>query len=125
MKRYVEEDGSGQVRAWMSGAERWFLSRLGMVEVGRAIGQVDGLDGAGLRRFRTESGAFDVVELGEELATEATELAVRDGLRTLDAIQLAAALALPGEALALASWDDRLRAAAASHGIAVLPELRD
>jgi predicted nucleic acid-binding protein len=59
------------------------------------------------------------------LASDAAQLAVEHGLRSLDALHLGAALALPQDELLLATWDKRLHAAAMSEGIPRLPEILD
>jgi hypothetical protein len=47
------------------------------------------------------------------------------GLRTLDSLHLASALALPRASLTFATWDARLHRAARAHGLATLPATLD
>jgi predicted nucleic acid-binding protein len=104
----------------MGDADGWFMCRVGFVETARAIGLVAG--DAVVRRFRAEWPAFGVVEVDQGLAERAADVARNGGLRSLDALHLAAALLLPRGELTLATWDRRLHGAASAHGIRVAPE---
>lgn len=95
----------------------WAVSRVGYVETLRVLQGPLGLTAA--QRFRREWPLFDVVELDRRLADDAADVAAGDSLRSLDAIHLASAVAI--SAGVVASWDRRLHAAAARHGLAVLP----
>jgi predicted nucleic acid-binding protein len=119
VKRYVAEDGSELVREAMQQADGWFICRIGFVETIRAVGLSAGT--AATSAVRQEWPAFGVVEVDERLAEHASSLALDRGLRSLDALHLAAALILPGPGLTVATWDQRLHAAAAAEGLAVLP----
>jgi predicted nucleic acid-binding protein len=120
VKRYLAEPGSEMVRDAMSAAPAWFTCRIAFVEVLRAVGRAS--TPAVTRRARAEWPSFGVVEVDQPLVEAAAELALAHGLRSLDAIHLAAATVLPRESLTLATWDARLHAAAVAKGIAVLPE---
>lgn len=61
------------------------------------------------------------VELDDSLALFAGAVAVRHGLRALDAIHLASALSLFDGDPVMVSWDDELRRAAEAEGLAVSP----
>ena len=121
MKRYVAEDGSELVRRAMGDADGWFTCRIGYVEVLRAVGLAAG--GAATRSVREEWGSFGVIEVDQRLAGTAAELALAHGLRSLDALHLAAAKVLPSAELVVATWDNRLHAAAATGGLACLPDV--
>ena len=120
VKRYLAEPGSRTVRDAMSAASTWFTCRIAFVEVLRAIGRVS--TPAVVRTARAEWPSFGVVEVDQPLVEAATELALAHGLRSLDAIHLAAAGVLPRDSLTLATWDERLHAAARAEGFSVLPE---
>jgi predicted nucleic acid-binding protein len=122
VKRYVEEEGSEAVRAAMR-AEEWASCRICIVETKRAVGRADGDDE--IERVESDWRAFDVIEVDAALCERAAELARSTGLRTLDALHLAAALALPGDGLTLATWDARLHRAARERGLATLPATLD
>lgn len=68
---------------------------------------------------------FDVVEIGGRLADDAAELAIERELRSLDALHLAAALTIPDDDLVIATWDQRLYAAACAEGLRLIPEVLD
>ncbi|MFI4989820.1 MAG: type II toxin-antitoxin system VapC family toxin [Solirubrobacterales bacterium] len=119
VKRYVAEPNSELVRDAMERANGWFVCRVGYVETARAIGLVGGA--AAVRALRAEWPAFSVVELSQDLADSATDLALEHELRSLDALHLAAALILPREGLVVATWDKRLHTAAGSSGLKLLP----
>lgn len=120
VKRYVEEEGSDQVRIAMTSAEAWFMCRIGFVETVRAIGLAAGARVA--ESFRREWASFGVIEVDTALAEHAARLALAHELRSLDALHLAAAMLLPGEAVTVATWDLRLHRAARDNRLRVLPE---
>ena len=120
VKRYVDEDGSDEVEAVMGGARRWATCRVGYVETARAVGLRG--DKAAAERFHGEWPAFSVVEVDLAVAEEAAEIALASDLRALDAIHLAAVLALPGDGVIFATWDKRLHRAARDRGLTLLPE---
>lgn len=105
----------------MDEAAAWFMCRIGFVETVRAV-----ILSAGARAadsFRREWPAFGVIEVDEGLAEHAAELTILHGLRSLDAIHLAAGLVLPRDDLVFAAWDQRLHSAADAEGLSVLPKL--
>jgi uncharacterized protein len=120
VKRYVDEEGSDQVEAAMGEARQWATCRAGYVETVRAVGWSG--DEAAVDLFRAEWPAFSVVEVDLSVAEDAAELATATGLRALDAIHLAAALALLGDEVTFATWDKRLHRAARERGLTMLPE---
>jgi predicted nucleic acid-binding protein len=104
----------------MDGAEGWYMCRVGLVETLRAVGLAAGP--AATRALKSEWPAFGIVEVDQALVEHAATLAVDWELRSMDSLHLAAALVLPGDDLAFATWDRRLHAAAAAEGLGVLPE---
>lgn len=120
VKRYVAEAGSDLVRTAMAAADGWFMCRIGFVETVRAVGLAGGRRAAA--SFRREWPTFGVIDVDRALTEHAAELALSDGLRSLDALHLAAALLLDRDAVTVASWDTRLHAAAQRHGLRVLPD---
>jgi predicted nucleic acid-binding protein len=62
-----------------------------------------------------------VVDLTDPLLRAAATLAVMHGLRTLDALHLAAADLFAGPDLRVLTWDRRLWRAANARGLATLP----
>lgn len=119
VKRYVAEQGSDDVVVAMDRAETWSSCHLAFVETVRAVHLRAGAKG--VRRVRGEWPNIDVVEVNRGLVEGAARLAVAAGLRTLDALHLAAALTLPVESLVFATWDLRLHFAAREYGLRTLP----
>jgi predicted nucleic acid-binding protein len=107
----------------MDRADRWFMCRIGFVETVRAVGLTGGR--AAARAVREEWHMFEVVEVDARLTEEAAELAIARELRSLDALHLAAALALPLEDLLFVTWDRRLHEAARVEGLGLIPEVLD
>lgn len=123
VKRYVAEAGSEIVRAAMGRADGWFMCRIGFAETHRATGLSAGARIA--RRFAEEWPALGVIEADARLVHAAAELALETGLRTLDALHLAAALLLDPDDLVFAAWEERLRMSARERGLRLLPESLD
>lgn len=119
MKRYVAEPGSELLRQTMRSADSWFTCRVTYVEAVRAVGMIGGA--AGARAVRDEWPVLNVIEVDQRLAEMAADLALEHGLRTLDALHLAAASILTRDDLAIATWDRRLHGAAVDEGLAVVP----
>lgn len=120
VKRYVAEPDSDLVRTAMQADAGWFVCRIGFVETVRAVGL--GAGSSATWAMREEWPSFGVVEVDQDLVEQAAQLALDEGLRSLDALHLAAALLLPSDGLMLATWDRRLHAAARSHQLNTLPE---
>ncbi len=123
MKRYVAETGSEAVGRWITEADAVVCSRIGFVEVFRAV-MLAGSSDIGLVRSRFERDweAISVVEVQPVIARRAALLATGLGLRPLEAIHLASAESVQGSDLRLATWDRRLWQAARFSGIEVLPD---
>lgn len=119
VKRYVAEEGSDLLISSMQEADAWAICRIGYVEVARAVHLAAG--NPALKRLQRDWPSFEVVEVDHELAERAAELAVTAGLRSLDALHLAAVLLLPRPGLTLATWDARLHRAARKADLATLP----
>lgn len=107
----------------MAQADGWYICRAGFVETVRAVGLAAGAPAT--EAFEDEWAAFGVVEVDQSLVEHAAALALRRGLRSLDALHLAAALVLPGEDLLFATWDHRLHAAAGREGLKLIPDPLD
>ena len=118
----MREAGSEQLLAAMREADRWLGGHLTWIETARAIGLRFGRGSAEMQQLKAEWPAVHVVILDQPLAEMAAQLAVEDGLRSLDAIHLAAGLAIAQPGAMFVTWDARLHAAAVRRGLAVLPE---
>ena len=107
----------------MARADGWYICRTGFVETVRAVGLAAGATAT--RSVRNEWPAFAIVEVDQSLVEHAAALALNRDLRSLDSLHLAAALLLPREDLALATWDRRLRLAARAEGLPLIPHALD
>jgi predicted nucleic acid-binding protein len=119
VKRYVDEAGSDAVVEAMTQARICSICRIGYVETIRAVAR--GGDPDDVSRAERDWRGFHVVEVDREVVERAAELSVETGLRTLDALHLAAALSLPDAEVVLATWDCQLHRAAQEYGIRTLP----
>jgi hypothetical protein len=123
VKRYVNEAGTELVRRWLAEAEQVVCSRFGYVETHRAIVGAGGEKTAEhLAAFERDWDRIAVVEVDDALVRRAAVLASGLGLRSLDAMHLAAAEQVGGTDFALATWDRRLWQAARTLGIQTLPD---
>jgi uncharacterized protein len=123
VKRYVDEGGSDAVLDAMTPDAAWVMCRFGYTETWKAVALAGEPDE--LKRMEREWPLFDVMEITQSLVERAGELALSAGLRTLDALHLAAALSLAPEKPLFATWDVRLHRAARQHGLPTLPEALD
>ena len=64
---------------------------------------------------------FNIVDLSQDVADDAGEVAETFGLRAADAVQLASLRALAAKSIPLVAWDVRLRQAAVANGYACYP----
>ena len=135
LKRYVDEPGTEVVDAL---DERLVVSDLSTVEVPSAIwrkqrsGELAAEDASVLvaafdydvRGGTYQPPRYATVELRPEILTRAAELLPRHELRAADAIQLASAIAARASLEfcdSFATFDHRLRVAAAAEGFTVVP----
>jgi len=123
VKRYVAEEGSGEVLVAMKNAEVWSSCRVGFVEVVRAVGLKAGNKVS--RKVKEDWLIFEVLDVDQALVERAAELAISHRLRSLDAVHLAAALELRDDDPVFATWDARLHRAAREHGLRTLPAALD
>jgi uncharacterized protein len=99
----------------------WFSARHTAVEVRRNLARL--LSGAdheeALDAFNADWKRTNIIELDAETCERAAELAESSGVRTLDALHLAAAIRVGGTQITLVTCDRRLALAARSLGIPV------
>lgn len=131
-KRYIREDGTEQVAAWVREADVVGTSLVAAVEMSAVLGRLRKMAALDedtatdvLETFRGGWPAYVRLPLSEATATRAGELAFSQGLRGYDAVHLATAM-LWGAAMAapvvLATFDRQLHAAAQTVGVATLPQ---
>lgn len=120
-KLYLDEPESGAATEILVD-EHWTTARHAYVEVRRALHRT--LNGSSLRRARE---AFEdnwrdteIVELDDRICREAADLAEATGVRTLDALHLAAARRAGAPRLAVVTFDYRQARAARSLGWTVV-----
>lgn len=122
VKRYVREDWSDLVLELMAEDHDWAASELAWSETRITLCR-RGPEGAPGSRSQDELVAdwlrFTTVSVDAECLAEAARVSCRSGLRTLDAIHLAAATRFPGEVRFL-SFDRRQRKAATELGLPVI-----
>ncbi len=119
VKRYVKEPGSDSVIEVMGRADAYKMCRIGFVETVRAVSR--GGEPDDVARMESDWTRVDVIEVDRALAEHAAKLAVHHRLRTLDALHLAAALALHDEDPTFVTWDSDLHRAARAEGMQTLP----
>lgn len=128
VKLYVDEAHADSVRCWAQNAEVLATSRVAYPEAVAALARrrrEGDLDADAfqrvLRALKQQWPDVAVLDLAE---IHAGDLAIKHGLRGLDAIHLAAALdvrqASPDARVAFSSFDVRLNQAAAAEGLPVL-----
>lgn len=122
MKRYVDEPRRRECLELLESDRAWVTARHTFVEVLHAIGRArepnDGIRAQ--REFREEWMGIQIVELDEVTCEAAADFAITLGVRTLDALHLAAAQRAGGGALPFLTYDLRLAQAARSLGWPVL-----
>lgn len=74
-----------------------------------------------LERLDVAWSAVDALNVDEQAARVAGSLAVKHGLRGLDAVHLASALSFAAAGPVVVTWDAALRRAAAAEGLATSP----
>lgn len=124
VKRYVAEAGSDLVIELMDSDPVWAASAVAQLETEVTLCHI-GLAGDDeielRRRARSDWERFMVVPLVGSVIERAVDIACQHGLRTLDAIHLAAAAQLPAP-LTLLTFDRVQAAAAGRLGFEVRPE---
>jgi uncharacterized protein len=119
VKRYVKEVGSDSVIEAMSRAGVYKMCRIGFVETVRAVAR--GGESDDVEKMERDWTRVDVIEVDRALAEHAAKLAVHHRLRTLDALHLAAAMALADDDPTFVTWDVDLHRAAREQGLRTLP----
>jgi predicted nucleic acid-binding protein len=121
LKRYVEEADSDRADAWLSSDPELVTGRHTVVEVRRNLALL--LDAAAAHAarvtFAEDLASLSIVELDAGTCELAATIAEQTGVRTLDALHLAAARRL-GTALTFLTFDVRQAQAARALGFAVI-----
>lgn len=131
VKRYIDEEGSDDVIAWMQEADLIGTALITRVELaatltrasrGSRLPEQEALEV--LDEFRSDWLNFQHVNIDESLIARADSLACVFALRGYDAVHLACALTwseLLGVPVTVATFDKELHEAAQKSGMEVLP----
>lgn len=122
LKRYVEEPESAHCDEILRGDTVWLTARHTWIEVLRNLARlVAGREQQRLEdTFRADWARFAVIELDIVTCELAADIAKTHGVRTLDALHLAAARRAGGNALPFLTYDVRQAQAARSLGFPVV-----
>ena len=122
LKRYVDEPDSDSAEALLQSDPSLLTGRHTIVEVRRNLARL--LDGRALNAARTaftrDLGAISLVELDATTCEAAAAIAEVTGVRSLDALHLAAAQRIGGPAVPFLTFDVRQAQAARALGLTVL-----
>ncbi|MFM7224519.1 MAG: type II toxin-antitoxin system VapC family toxin [Actinomycetota bacterium] len=121
LKRYVDEPDSDRAIEILASDSTLTTARHAIVEVRRNLARVlSPIDATAVRRtFTNDLTAFAIVELDASTCELAAAIGEQSGVRTLDALHLAAARRL-GTTLTFATFDIRQAQAARTLGFAVI-----
>ena len=133
IKRYINEPGTEDVRAWVRGAEAVSLSIITRAETAsgltrlqrRGIIPQDNYQAA-LEQFRLDWAWYQRIPINEELIARADFLACQHSLRGYDAVHLASALVWQETLMVpvtLATYEQELAEAGKKSGLSVLLEI--
>lgn len=122
LKRYVAEPDSDAAEALLRSDPSLLTARHTIVEVRRNLVRLlDERDAAAARSaFQSDLDAFAMIELDETTCETAAGIAELTGVRTLDALHLAAAQRVGGPAVPFVTFDLRQAQAARTLGLTVL-----
>jgi predicted nucleic acid-binding protein len=122
LKRYVDEPDSELADSLLGSDPTLVTARHTIVEVRRNLARLlDGRDLASARSaFASDLEVLSIVELDEVTCEGAATVAEVTGVRTLDALHLAAAQRLGGPAVPFLTFDTRQAQAARSLGLTVV-----
>ena len=129
VKLFLDDEGDDHdVRLVIGASGVVVTSRLTFVETAAALaaarrsGRISADDhGLAMADFDLTWAAMEIVEITDQVARDAAEVADTFGLRAGDAIQLASVRRIATASTVLIAWDGRLRDAAIASGIACYP----
>ncbi|MGH2968078.1 MAG: type II toxin-antitoxin system VapC family toxin [Solirubrobacteraceae bacterium] len=122
LKRYIDEPDSEAAEALLGSDTSLLTARHTIVEVRRNLARLlEEIDAAAARSaFNQDLCAFSIVELDEVTCETAAGIAEMTGVRTLDALHLAAAQRVGGPAVPFLTFDLRQAQGARSLGLTVI-----
>jgi predicted nucleic acid-binding protein len=122
VKRYVAEDGRASAEKILLSDPEWVTGGHSYVEIALTLqGRLDGAALADARAvFERDWDRTIVVSIDDELCRRAVDLGSLAGVRSLDALHLAAADRAVGRSAPIVTFDLRLAQAARSLGFSVI-----
>lgn len=122
LKRYIDEPDSETAEALLRSDPSLLTARHTIVEVRRNLARLLGESDAGAARtaFAEDMKVFSIIELDEVTCETAAGIAEISGVRTLDALHLAAAQRVGGGAISFLTFDVRQAQAARNLGLTVI-----
>ena len=122
LKRYIEEADSAAADALLRADPELLTARHTVVEVRRNLARLlSGRDLASARAaFAHDVGSFSIIELDEATCELAATIAETIGVRSLDALHLAAAQRVAAPGVGFLTFDVRQAQAARSLGLTVV-----
>jgi uncharacterized protein len=122
LKRYVEEADSAAADSLLRADAELLTARHTIVEVRRNLARLlAGRDLAAARSaFTRDLRSFSIIELDEATCESAATIAETTGVRTLDALHLAAAQRVAAPGLGFLTFDLRQAQAERARGLAVV-----
>jgi uncharacterized protein len=122
LKRYVDEPDSDLAESLLGSDPSLLTARHTIVEVRRNLARLlDGRDLAAARSaFASDLEVLSIIELDEVTCEAAATVAEVTGVRTLDALHLAAAQRVGGPAVPFVTFDARQAQAARAIGLTVV-----
>ncbi len=122
LKRYVEEADSGAADALLRADPEMLTARHTIVEVRRNLARLlSGRDLAIARgAFSDDLRSFSIIELDEATCESAAAISETTGVRTLDALHLAAAQRISAPGVTFLTFDLRQAQAARALGLTVV-----
>lgn len=122
LKRYIDESDSNVADALICADELLLTARHTIVEVRRNIARLlDGSDATDARAsFTNDIKSFSIIELDAPTCEAAATISELTGVRTLDALHLAAVRRAGGTSIPLLTFDLRQAQAARSLGLTVV-----
>jgi uncharacterized protein len=122
LKRYVEEPDSPAAVSLLRANSALLTARHTIVEVRRNLARLlSGRDLAAARRaFANDLRSFSIIELDETTCESAAMIAETTGVRTLDALHLAAAQRVSAPGVGFLTFDLRQAQAARALGLTVV-----
>jgi uncharacterized protein len=122
LKRYVEEPDSPAAVSLLRADAALLTARHTIVEVRRNLARLlSGRDLAAARRaFANDLRSFSIIELDETTCESAAMIAETTGVRTLDALHLAAAQRVSAPGVGFLTFDLRQAQAARALGLTVV-----